>query len=147
MKIISIGKKHDAIFAGAIAHYEKRLNNIEWLILPSSGKPNEMARSAESSAILGRIRDSDYVVLLDESGETASSPDIAQFINDAQINARQLVFVIGGAYGVNNELKNRADRILSFGRAVFAHQLIRVMLLEQLYRAHSILSGSKYHHE
>ncbi|MCA9347481.1 23S rRNA (pseudouridine(1915)-N(3))-methyltransferase RlmH [Candidatus Saccharibacteria bacterium] len=71
---------------------------------------------------------------------------MAKELEKAQNQSKNIVFVIGGAYGVDEHIKSRANLNISFGRAVFPHQLVRVMLLEQLYRAHSILAGSGYHH-
>jgi 23S rRNA (pseudouridine1915-N3)-methyltransferase len=148
-KIICVGKKHEQIYRGAIEHFEGRIKpytKLEWNILPSSSFEGDMARTDESARILSGLVKNDFVVLLDETGTNASSPDIAAQIEKAQNSSRRVVFVIGGAYGVDKQLKTRADFCLAFGKAVFPHQLMRVMLLEQIYRAHSILAGSKYHH-
>jgi 23S rRNA (pseudouridine1915-N3)-methyltransferase len=150
IKIICIGKKHDQIYEPALTHFEKRLGQrqkVEWLILSPSGDSGNTARDEESNRLLDKINPGDYVILLDETGKNSTSPELASYIEKAQNNSRQIVCLIGGAYGVNAGLKARVDEIIAFGQVVFPHQLIRVMLLEQLYRAYSINNGSGYHHE
>ena len=149
IKISAVGKKHEAMYEMALTHFEKRLSQwqrIEWIILPPSGNGTDQARSEESSHILHRLNSKDFVILLDEQGQQVTSPQVADHIEKAQVISRQIVCVIGGAFGVDEQLKARADVVVSFGKVVFPHQLIRVMLTEQLYRAYSILAGSGYHH-
>ena len=149
IRIVVVGKKHETMYLDAINHFEKRLKpwqKIEWLIIPPSGKNHELARTEESTMITAKLGSDDFVVLLDEEGEPLSSPEIAKELEKAQNQSKNIVFVIGGAYGVDEHIKSRANLNISFGRAVFPHQLVRVMLLEQLYRAHSIMAGSGYHH-
>lgn len=137
------------MYAGAIEHFEKRIvpmTRLEWALLPHSSKEGDQARTEESTAILARIKPDDIVVLFDERGNNFTSESLAGTIEQAQNQSKDLVFIIGGAYGVNDELRVRADHILAFGTSVFPHQLMRVMVLEQLYRAYGILAGSKYHH-
>jgi 23S rRNA (pseudouridine1915-N3)-methyltransferase len=105
------------------------------------------ARKEESSRILSACKAGEYVLLLDETGAALGSPDIASHIGRAQYSSQDICIVIGGAYGVDQSVKDRAQCVISFGKAVFPHQLMRVMVLEQLYRAYSILAGGKYHHE
>lgn len=150
IKIICIGKKHDALFAGAIEHYQERLSKwhkLEWLILPPSGSAEVAARDEESSRIISKITTHDFVILLDETGKNITSPELAQYIEIAQNSSKQIVLIIGGAYGVNAAVKDRANNTIAFGQSVFPHQLVRLMLVEQLYRACSINAGSQYHHE
>lgn len=143
--ILSVGKKHDAELVGAIEHYEKRLTHyakVEWQFVPSSSVDQE------SSEILAKLKPTDRVVLLDETGDKINNTGLAELIEKTQNQAvSRLALVIGGAYGVNNEVKARADNVLSLSGLVFPHQLVRLILVEQLYRSYSILSGGKYHHE
>lgn len=143
--IISVGKKHDALLAQAIAHYEDRLKHyckLGWLLVSSSDI------SEESSAILNKTKLGDTVVLLDETGKDVNNQQLADIIDTAQNQSvKRLIIIIGGAYGVNQEVKARADYVVSLSGLVFPHQLVRLILVEQLYRSYSILSGSKYHHE
>lgn len=150
IKILCVGKKHDAIYKDAVAHFEKRLGmytKFEWVLLPHSSLEGAIARDEESMRIIQKLSQDDYVVLLDETGDLKTSSDLANHIERAQNSARTIICIIGGAYGVNDELKNRANLKVAFGRVVFPHQLMRVLVLEQLYRGHSILAGSGYHHE
>ena len=149
IKIICVGKKHEAIYEHAIAHFEKRLfqwQKVEWLILSPSGSDGNDARTDESSRITNKLSKDDFVILLDETGKNITSPELAGYNEKAQNSSKQIVCIIGGAYGVDTQLRTRADEIVAFGQVVFPHQLIRVMLLEQLYRAYSINAGSGYHH-
>ncbi len=145
IKLIAVGKKHSKDLRSLITEYEKRLSkycDLAWDIVPSSSV------DTESMAIEKRLADDDYVVLLDETGQQLSNQELAERFEALQNSAtKQVVFVIGGAYGVNYSLIVRANLVLSFSRLVFPHQLMRVILLEQIYRSYSIISGSKYHHE
>ena len=146
MKItaITVGKKHDTNLADAIAEYEKRLKaycDFKWVLIPTSDK------DTESAAIIKHIKTDDSVVLLDENGRMASSSQLASYLEIAQNRSvKNIVVIIGGAYGVNQEVFNAADVALSLSRMVFPHQIVRLLLVEQLYRAYSILAGSGYHH-
>ncbi|MEG0601519.1 MAG: 23S rRNA (pseudouridine(1915)-N(3))-methyltransferase RlmH [Mucinivorans sp.] len=94
-----------------------------------------------------KIEQSDYVVLLDERGALFSSEAFAQWVEKIQNRSpRRLIFIIGGAFGFSQTLYDRADEMISLSRMTFSHQMVRVIFLEQLYRAHTILKGEKYHH-
>ncbi|MEG1370995.1 MAG: 23S rRNA (pseudouridine(1915)-N(3))-methyltransferase RlmH [Mucinivorans sp.] len=94
-----------------------------------------------------KIEPSDYVVLLDERGVQRTSEDMATWIEKIQNRSpRRLIFMIGGAFGFSAELYARADEMISLSKMTFSHQMVRVIFLEQLYRAHTILKGEKYHH-
>jgi 23S rRNA (pseudouridine1915-N3)-methyltransferase len=142
--IYSVGKKHDSHFASAIAAYEQKLlpyAKVAWQLLPNSDKDQE------SQAILQKTEGS-YRVLLDNGGEQYSSEDIANTLDKWQTTAQNdIALIIGGAYGVNDELRAASDLVVSFGPLTFPHQLVRVMVLEQLYRGFSILKGTGYHHQ
>ena len=151
--ILAIGKKHDAKFLAAIEDYSKRLThytNFEWKLveqkLTSSMSENEI-RTAESELLLATLENGTIVILLDEAGAKLHSLQLAQRIQ-AYMNQgiKQITFVIGGAYGVSDEFKKRSDFTLSLSDLVFPHQLVRLILAEQLYRAHTIIAGEKYHH-
>ncbi len=149
VSVICVGKKHEAMYEAAIAHFEGRIKpytKLTFIVLPHSPLDNLKARTEESTRILSRINSEDYVVLLDETGDNLPTAELAQKIELAQNSSRNITFIIGGAYGVDDTVKKRANSIVAFGKAVFPHQLMRVMLLEQIYRAYSILAGSKYHH-
>jgi 23S rRNA (pseudouridine1915-N3)-methyltransferase len=102
----------------------------------------------EGVNILSKIKTGDYVVLLDEIGGQVNSVDFAEFIDNKQnMSIKRLVFVIGGAYGATSEIKEKADYSLSLGKMVWPHEMARLMLIEQIYRAYSILNNSPYHHK
>lgn len=149
IKILAVGKKHEDWIASGVQRYTERLRapwNIEWVLLPHSAREGLTARQEESQAILSKLSSYDYVVLLDERGRAFDSPGLSQAIEAALSSARPVVFIIGGAYGVNEELMARADLVWSLSPLVFPHQLVRLILAEQLYRAQAITSGHPYHH-
>jgi 23S rRNA (pseudouridine1915-N3)-methyltransferase len=147
--IITIGKKHEPWVESGIERYEKRLKqpwNITWVLLPHSSLEGTQARSEESQRIARRISPTDYVILLDETGKSFSSPTLSGLLERSFGEGKAITMIIGGAYGVTNELKQRADTVWSLSQLVFPHQLVRLVLTEQLYRAQSIANGSQYHH-
>lgn len=142
--IISPGKGHDSTVAEGVNEYEKRLSKtlpIEWAM----PKPND--KDAEGEAILKLLKDGDYVVLLDERGRDIDTPGFASLLDrQLQGGTKRFVCVIGGAFGVSAGVAKRADLTIRLSSLVFPHMLARLILAEQLYRAHSILQGGKYHH-
>ena len=149
ISIIAVGKKHEDWVRDGIERYQKRLRapwNIEWLLLPHSSRDGNMARQEESERILLKLVPSDMVILLDERGKLLDSPTLSQTIQQHLHASRRIVIIIGGAYGVNTALQQRADLIWSLSLAVFPHQLVRLMLSEQLYRSQEIAAGKPYHH-
>lgn len=150
MKIIAIGKKHEKWFLNGIELFEKRLKkpfNLSWDILPHSNFAEEKAREEETQRILAKIKPSDFVILLDERGKNISSPELAKMLSNGFVNSQNFVIVIGGAFGVSEELHRRANFVWSLSKLVFPHQIVRLILVEQIYRAQEISSGGKYHHE
>ena len=101
--------------------------------------------AAEAALLARAIPDGAAVITLDERGQTLSSPEFAARIAEFRDQARDIAFVIGGADGIDPDLRGRADVSISFGRMVWPHMLVRVMLAEQIYRATTILAGSPYH--
>lgn len=149
IRIVAIGKKHESWIEEGLARYQKRLRkpfSVEWVLLPYSAKSNIQARHEESEMILARIKPSDYVILLDERGENLTSPELSYRLQ--QVAAQKpITVVIGGAYGVTQAVQERADMVWSLSRLVFPHMLVRLLLIEQLYRAQDIAHGGPYHHE
>lgn len=151
--ILAIGKKHDPKLKVAIEDYTARLSHytkLEWKLTEAKITPTmseDEIRKIESGLLLSHISLGNRVVLLDEYGAELGSAELAQKLQDyMNYSTKNLIFVIGGAYGVNEELKNRADFTWSLSPLVFPHQLVRLILIEQLYRAQTILAGEKYHH-
>lgn len=149
VKILAIGKKHESWVQEGIERYQKRLKrpfDAQWVFLPHSSLAADRAREEESERILARIGDKDFVVLLDERGENITSPQVSHLLSTTFTAARPVVVIIGGAYGVNSRLMERADFTWSLSHLVFPHQLVRLLLVEQLYRAQEIAAGNPYHH-
>ena len=150
IRILAVGKKHEAWVAEGIERYERRLRrpfDIEWVLLPHSSKEGLMARQEESQRIRTRLGAGDFIILLDERGATFDSPALSKVLGDALEQAGRVSIIIGGAYGVDDELRRSANKLVSLSALVFPHQLVRLLLVEQLYRAQSIREGSSYHHE
>ena len=157
MKIIlaSVGKPHDAIVKEGINEFTQRISKyftIQWLIIPTvknAAALNDAAlKKAEAVQIANALQKEDFVILLDEKGKNISSPQLANIIQQrANESCKQLVFLIGGAFGVDETIVQRANFIWSLSNLVFPHMLVRFMLSEQVYRACSILRNEKYHHQ
>lgn len=150
IRLVAIGKKHESWVSEGIQEYEKRCKkpwNFEWVLLPHSSLEGDRAREEESERIVSRLRDDDFVVLLDERGKLLDSPSLSLAIQSQLGKSRQVVCIIGGAYGVNDRLTARADVVWSLSPLVFPHQLVRLILAEQLYRAQEIAGGRPYHHQ
>lgn len=149
IKVLAIGKKHETWVNEGISRYEKRLKkpfDLSWQLLSHSSRELEAARAEESTRILGKISPTDFVVLLDERGKNVDSPTLANALRTPIDTGRNVVVIIGGAYGVDATVHSRADFTWSLSKLVFPHQLVRLILAEQLYRAQDILAGGKYHH-
>ena len=149
IRIITIGKKHESWAADGIERYQKRLMrpfNVEWVLLPHSAKSGLAARQDESERIMAKLG-GDYVVLLDERGQNVDSPTLSRILKLPLDRSRAVTIVIGGAYGVDDSIHKRADFVWSLSKLVFPHQLVRLILMEQLYRAQEIARGNPYHHE
>ncbi|MCU0395154.1 MAG: 23S rRNA (pseudouridine(1915)-N(3))-methyltransferase RlmH [Chitinophagaceae bacterium] len=156
MKIIlwSVGGKHESYVSEGIETFTRRIAHYfpcEWKLVPSPKNAASLSLSdlkdAESRTLLQALDPVDYVVLLDERGRMLTSPDLAALVQERAVNgARRIHFVIGGAFGVNDEVRRRADLVWQLSKLVFPHQLVRLILAEQVYRACTILRGEKYHH-
>ena len=107
----------------------------------------EQQKQAEGELILKSIQPSDTVVLLDEHGAERTSMEMAAWLEKKQQTARRLVFVVGGPYGFSEDVYNRANEKISLSRMTFSHQMVRLVFVEQLYRACTIIRGESYHHE
>lgn len=151
IKVVCVGKIKDNYLNQGISEYLKRLSgycNIEIIevkdekISSDEGKVKEI----ESKRILEKINDKDYVVLLDVLGKELSSEQLALKLEKCIDNGiGNYCFVIGGSLGVSEIVKNRADFLVSFSRLTFTHQMIRLMLLEQIYRCFKINNNETYH--
>lgn len=134
-------------FVRRIRHYSKfSVESIEVKLSSRKNLTSSDVKIAESEAILKRLGDKKILILLDERGRRYDSIEFAKKLEHWRMNARDgLVFLIGGAYGFDEALYSRAHDKVSLSDMTFSHQLIRLIFLEQLYRAHTILRGEKYH--
>ena len=150
VRIIAVGKKHESWVETGIDRYSKRLKRpfvAEWVLLPHCARQDAEARRDESGRISARLNANDYVVLLDERGQAIDSPALSRLLLVPLESARSVTIVIGGAYGVDDSIFSRADFVWSLSPLVFPHQLVRLILTEQLYRAQEIAGGNPYHHQ
>jgi len=149
IRILAIGKKHESWIEDGIERYQKRLRKpfiVEWELLPHSSREGAMARQEESERIRSRLGSDDFVLLLDERGDLLDSPALSSlFMQGLEAKAR-VTILIGGAYGVDDELRKQVDKIVSLSPLVFPHQLVRLIFLEQIYRSQEIAAGAPYHH-
>lgn len=145
IRIIAIGKKHDKDLINMVERYQQRLRppfGVQWLLLPYSAHEGDRARDEESAAIMRHISNSEKVILLDERGRQMTSVEFS-----SELQKDSVTIIIGGAYGVNDELRRRANIMLSLSKMVMPHQIVRLVLIEQIYRAQAIANHHPYHHE
>lgn len=148
--VIAVGKKHEDWVLDGIKRYQTRCKrpwNFEWQLLPHSKLDSQQAQLEESERILARLHPQDFVILLDERGQTFDSPALSRQLSELFAQSKNIIIVIGGAFGVSAELTQRANLVWSLSPLVFPHQLVRLVLAEQLYRAQEIARGGKYHHQ
>ena len=152
--LCSIGKPHDAHLKQAIEDFTKRITNyfpVEWQVIPppkNAGILSELdLKKAEANSFLQSLSKDDFLILLDERGKNISSPDVANLLQQrANESTKRIVFLIGGAFGVDDQIFSRANFTWSLSKLVFPHMIVRLVLAEQVYRACSILRNEKYHH-
>lgn len=148
----AIGKTSEPYLETGCAIFEKRLKNylpFTWTILPDARlktADGALLKKEEAKIVLDRLETADYLVLLDENGQTLGSAELAQWLEKRlAASHRRLIFLIGGAFGFAPEIYARANFQLSLSRLTFSHQMARLFLLEQLYRAMTILRNEPYH--
>ncbi len=149
LRILTVGKKHESWVAEGIGRYEKRMKkpfDVSWQPIPHSSREGDSARKEESERLLAKTG-TDFVMLLDERGKAITSPKLAQTLQQPLDSSKNVTLIIGGAYGVDNTVHQRADFTWSLSPLVFPHQLVRLIVIEQLYRAQEIAGGRPYHHE
>lgn len=147
MKIICVGKIKEKFFRDAIEEYSKRISKYTKLeIIQISDEASEsVALKKEGEKILSKIKNNDYVVTLEVEGNSLDSLEFARKIDNNFNSNKNLTFVIGSSYGLDDLVKQRSDYKLSFSKFTFPHQLFRVILLEQVYRAYKINNNENYH--
>lgn len=154
IRLISVGKPHDTYVKAGITDFTQRISKyfkVDWVIIPSAKNAASLSaqalKKAEAPLILSQIDKDDYLILLDERGKQFSSTELASLLqHKANESHKQLVFLIGGAFGVDESVANRAQLTWSLSSLVFPHMLVRLILSEQLYRACTIIRNEKYHH-
>lgn len=150
----SVGKQHDSYVKEGIELFTKRISHyypIEWKIVPNiknaASLTPEILKLKEGEVILSSIKKDQVLYLLDETGKVIDSPTLGtKILNQAEMGTSNLVFLIGGAYGVSPAVIQKASFVWSISNLVFPHQLVRLILAEQIYRACSINNNEKYHH-
>ncbi len=151
MKLLQVGKTKERFAEEALTYYQKRIRKygeLEIITVPAAkGKQDrEALKKEEERAIRKRLPKDPVLVLLDEKGKSMDSPGFARELRGLQERGNKgLSFAIGGAYGFSEEFRKEAHLILSLSPMTFSHQLVRILFLEQLYRALSIIHGDPYH--
>lgn len=154
IKLIMIGKTTDKLYVNGIDDYVSRIghyNNFSVQIIPglknTKKLSHEQQKQNEGHLIQKEFTPSDKVILLDENGKEFRSVEFARWLENKQQTTQRLVFVIGGPYGFSDDIYNRADEKISLSKMTFSHQMVRLIFVEQLYRACTIIKGESYHHE
>lgn len=153
--LLTVGKTEDKYILEGIEKYLKRLKHyikFEIIEIPELKKTKSLSedqqKSKEAEMIFKQLNHTNHVVLLDERGKELSSMHFADFMNKKMIGSvQQLVFIVGGPYGFDASLHQRAQDKLSLSKMTFSHQMVRLFFVEQVYRAFTILKGEPYHHE
>jgi len=153
IRILQVGKNKDSYIPEVSGEFIKRISPYAKIdILELSDCPiskttsSDTCRATEAQSILKNINDDDFVIVLDEHGKEINSVEFSKFISEKKDFGKSLCFVIGGPFGLDKSVLNRADFLLSVSKMTFTHLMIRIFLLEQIYRAFSIIHGKGYHH-
>lgn len=149
-----INKTTQSFVSEGIDMYVKRIKhytNFDIHVFPSPKASNKLPldklKQAEAQLILNKLKPSDYLILLDEQGQIFDSIEFAKKIEKLQnASHKKIIFLVGGGYGFDSSLKERSNATVSLSKMTFPHELVRIIFLEQLYRAFTIIKGEKYHH-
>jgi 23S rRNA (pseudouridine1915-N3)-methyltransferase len=147
----SVGKAHDAYIKEGVEIFTKRISHyypVEWKIFPSSKNVLEVqVKKNEAGTLLDAVSKDDVLVALDENGKQWNSIELAEFIEQrANNSSKNIIFLIGGSYGLHETVLKKCNYKWSLSKLVFPHQLVRLILVEQVYRACTIIRNEKYHH-
>lgn len=149
IKIITVGKIKEKYITEAINEYKKRLKrytNIKIIEVKDEGLVEPIkAIQLESEKIQNHLSEKDYIITLEIEGKQLTSEELSKKLSEIQIENSNIVFVIGGSYGLSDTIKKQAKLHLSFSKMTFPHQLFRVILLEQIYRSYKIMNNESYH--
>jgi len=154
IQFVSVGKQHDEYIKSGVEDFTARANKYfttDWHIIPppkNAGVLDELSlKKQEAKSILQHLNTDDFLVLLDERGKQLSSPELSKFIQQkANESTKRMIFLIGGAFGVDDTVMKRANMTWALSKLVFPHMLVRLILAEQFYRACTIIRNEKYHH-
>jgi len=154
IKLIMIGKTTGDLYIDAIDDYTNRIkhyNNFSIHVIPglknTKKLSQEQQKQAEGELIIKELTAQDTVILMDERGKEYRSMEFAKWLENKQLTAQNIVFVIGGPYGFSDSIYKRANEKISLSKMTFSHQMVRLIFVEQLYRACTIIKGESYHHE
>jgi len=152
--LLQTGKTRDRFINEGVEEFRKRMSHYVPFIIetvPDLKSTRNMStkdiQQKEGAMILKKIKASDYLILLDERGKEYHSLGFASHLNSLEGRVNQVIFLIGGPYGFSEEVYRRANEKFSLSKLTFSHQLIRLLFMEQIYRAFTILKGEPYHHE
>ena len=156
IKLICVGKVKEKFYVDAIKEYSKRLGaytSLEIIEVPDEKTPDKASeainlqiKEKEGNAILSKVKQNVFVMLLDVKGKMYSSEELSELIENYMIDGKsEFVFIIGGSLGVSQQVKQRASTLISFSKMTFPHQLMRVIFLEQIYRSFKIMKNEPYH--
>lgn len=151
----AIGKANEPYIKEGVAEFTRRISKyykVDWKIIPTPKNAGQMTetelKKKEAEVILILLEKTDYLVTLDEKGKQLNSEGLASFLQSrANESTKHLVFLIGGAFGTDESVLKRADLVWSLSQLTFPHQLVRLVLAEQIYRACTIIRNEKYHHK
>ena len=154
IKLLLIGKTDESYLKQGIEKYTKRIKHylsFDFITIPdlknTRNLSEEQQKQKEGELILNQLNPADFVVLLDEKGKEYSSVDFSKFIEKQMISGlKNLIFIVGGPYGFSKHLYERSNIKISLSQMTFSHQMVRLIFVEQLYRAMSIIKGEPYHH-
>jgi len=148
IRIICVGKIKEKYFTDAIKEYQKRLSKytkLEIIELPDFDSDINTILKKESELILKQIKDKSYIITLEIDGNELSSVELSKKMDNIFNTNSDITFIIGGSYGLSDEVKKISNYKLSFSKMTFPHQLFRIILLEQIYRSYKILNNETYH--
>ncbi|MEK7672289.1 MAG: 23S rRNA (pseudouridine(1915)-N(3))-methyltransferase RlmH [Patescibacteria group bacterium] len=154
IRIIQVGKTKDKYIEEGLAELVKRLKAFAKLeivtlkeVAASKAFTREHCKDFEGKQILQNLQKDEVVILLDEKGREMNSVEFAGFLEKYVDEGREVVFVIGGPFGLSEEVKKKANATIALSKMTFTHQMVRLFLLEQIYRGFCIINGKEYHHE
>ena len=148
IRIICVGKIKEKYFTDAINEYQKRLSKytkLEIIEIPDFDADINTILKKESELILRQVKDKSYIITLEIEGNELSSVELSKKIDNVLNTNSDITFIIGGSYGLSEDVKKISNYKLSFSKMTFPHQLFRVILLEQIYRSYKILNNETYH--